>query len=262
MPDNTIMDQYWRLPPISRTLATWMFVSSIGLYFGFIPSQWLGYQAGLILRFPPQIWRLATGFLITGPQLGMLFDTYFFYKAASDMETGHPRMRRKEDFIWYLVCVCTFIAVIDYFVAIMPFFALTRGLIVALTYTATQQQQGLQTNYMFVPMPAPLLPYAMILISLILGGVQDVFLGIYGIIAAHLFEFLSRIYPQIGGGPNLLKTPKFMTRLVKAVEGRLQTVSSSGVTGGGDYASGSTTSAETGPLPDAWKTRGAGRRLG
>ncbi|KAJ3496857.1 hypothetical protein NLG97_g2344 [Lecanicillium saksenae] len=291
MPDNTITEQYWRLPPISRTLATWMFVSSIGLYFGFIPSHWLGYESSLILRFPPQIWRLATGFLITGPQLGLLFDTYFFYKAASDMETGHPRMRRKEDFIWYLVCVCSFIAllrflemrkitpvlpdgpsfanpdqravqVIEYFVAIMPFFALTRGLIVALTYTATQQQQGLQMNYMFVPMPAPLMPYAMIGVSLIMGGVQDVFLGIYGIIAAHMFEFLTRIYPQLGGGPNLLKTPKFMTRLVRVVEGRLQTVSSSGVTGGSDYASGSTTGAETGPLPDAWKTRGAGRRLG
>ncbi|KAM3455509.1 hypothetical protein MY5147_007900 [Beauveria neobassiana] len=264
MPDNTISDQYWRLPPISRTLATWMFLSSVGLYFGFVPSQWLGWHSSYILRFPPQIWRLATGFLITGPQLGLLFDTYFFYKAASDMETGHPRMRRKEDFIWYLICVCSFIAIIDYFVAIMPFFALTRGLIVALTYTATQQQQGLQVNYMFVPLPAPLMPYAMIGISLLFpGGIQDFFLGLYGLVAAHMWEFLTRIYPQLGGGPNLLQTPQFMTRLVGAVEGRIQAISRPGVTGASDYASsGSSTGANSGPLPDAWRTRGAGRRLG
>ncbi|KAF1735177.1 Derlin-1 [Beauveria bassiana] len=297
MPDNTISDQYWRLPPISRTLATWMFLSSVGLYFGFVPSQWLGWHSSYILRFPPQIWRLATGFLITGPQLGLLFDTYFFYKAASDMETGHPRMRRKEDFIWYLICCFASSAVtvpgteedypctsrwsiirknpdwwavqawwdiIDYFVAIMPFLALTRGLIVALTYTATQQQQGLQVNYMFVPLPAPLMPYAMIGISLLFpGGIQDFFLGLYGLVAAHMWEFLTRIYPQLGGGPNLLQTPQFMTRLVGAVEGRLQAISRPGVIGASDYASsGSSTGANSGPLPDAWRTRGAGRRLG
>lgn len=147
----------------------------------------------------------------------------------------------------------------------MPFFALTKALIVALTYTATQQQQGLQVNLMFIPMPAPLTPYAMIGFSLLMGGVDDVFLGIYGLVAAHLYEFLSRIYPQLGGGPNLVKTPKFMTRLVRAVEARLQAVSragAAGVAGASDYASGSSTGAESGPLPDAWKTRGAGRRLG
>ncbi len=107
-----------------------MFVSSIGLYFGFIPSQWLGYHPGYLLRFPPQIWRLATGFLITGPQLGLLFDTYFFYKAASDMETGHPRMRRKEDFIWYLICVCSFIAVSFLFLSLPSIVALSLCLAV------------------------------------------------------------------------------------------------------------------------------------
>lgn len=264
MPDNTITEQYWRLPPISRTLATWMFVSSVGLYFGFIPSQWLGWHASYILRFPPQIWRLVTGFLITGPQLGLLFDTYFFYKAASDLETGHPRLRRKEDFIWYLICVCSFIAILDYFVAIMPFFALTRGLIVALTYTASQQQQGLQVNYMFVPLPAPLMPYAMIGVSLLFpGGIQDFFLGLYGLVAAHLYEFLTRIYPQLGGGRNILKTPKFMTSLVRVVEGRvIQAISRPGAPAASDFAGGRSTGVESGPLPDAWRTRGSGHRLG
>ena len=145
----------------------------------------------------------------------------------------------------------------------MPFFALTRALIVALTYTATQQQQGLQVNYMFVPVPAPLMPYAMIGISLLFpGGIQDFFLGLYGLVAAHMFEFLTRIYPQLGGGPNLLKTPKVMTRLVRAVEGRISAISRPGFTAPSGDASGSSTGAESGPLPDAWRTRGTGRRLG
>lgn len=88
-----------------------MFVSSIGLHFGFIPFQYLMYDKHYLLQFPPQVWRLATGFLITGPELGLLFDTYFFYQAASHMETGHPRVRGRPDFIWYLICICCFIVV-------------------------------------------------------------------------------------------------------------------------------------------------------
>lgn len=146
----------------------------------------------------------------------------------------------------------------------MPFFALTRALIVALTYSATQQQQGLTVNYMFFPIPAPLTPYVMILISLLFpGGISDFFQGIYGLVAAHMWEFLTRIYPQLGGGPNILKTPQFMKKLVRYVERGRQQFNSSGVTGGNAAAStGSATGPESGPLPDAWRTRGSGRRLG
>ncbi|KAJ3491604.1 hypothetical protein NLG97_g5566 [Lecanicillium saksenae] len=246
---KTPTDGYWSLPPISRALGTWMFVTSIGIHFGRIPFHWLRYNQ-FYLRFPPQIWRLATGCLITGPGLGIVFDTYFLCNAAIYLEKSHPQMRRKEDFIWYLISICCFIAVMECFIPGMPPFPiLTEGFIIALTYTATQRQQGVQSKLMFIPFnfPAPLTPYAMILINLLMGG--DIVLGIYGLVAGHLWEFLTRIYPEFGGGPNILKTPWFMTSLVRT--GR-QFFSSSGVTGGDG--------ADSGPLPDSWRTKG--RRLG
>lgn len=107
------------------------------------------------------------------------------------------------------------------------------------------------------------MPYCMIAINLLFsGGVNDFFLGIYGLVAAHMWEFLSRIYPQLGGGPNFVKTPKFMTSLVRIVEGRRQVFSSSGVRGGDGSSAASASGAGSGPLPDGWKTRGSGRRLG
>ncbi|KAL8909603.1 MAG: hypothetical protein Q9207_000101 [Kuettlingeria erythrocarpa] len=33
-----------------------------------------------------------------------------------------------------------------------------------------------------------------------------------GIIAAHLYDFLTRLYPTFGGGRNYLKTPAFLRR--------------------------------------------------
>lgn len=42
---------------------------------------------------------------MTGPQLSIVFDTYFMYNYMSQLETGHPRMPRKADLLWYLIFV-------------------------------------------------------------------------------------------------------------------------------------------------------------
>lgn len=54
---------------------------------------------------PPQIWRFGTAFLLTGPALGLLFDTYFLYSYLSQLEVGNARFSRKEDLVWYLMFV-------------------------------------------------------------------------------------------------------------------------------------------------------------
>lgn len=67
-----------------------------------------------LFQIPPQIWRLGTNFLLTGPQLGLLFDTYFLYHYLTALEVGNPRFARREDVIWYLMFVCTVITVSCY----------------------------------------------------------------------------------------------------------------------------------------------------
>lgn len=118
----------------------------------------------------------------------------------------------------------------------------------------------------------------MLLVTLLFpGGYFAAMIMVTGLIAAHLFDFLTRIYPQFGGGPNLLPTPAFLSRLVEtprvneraygtairapgaatAGAGRAPaartTGSSSGGGGGGGLG---------GVLPDSWRTRGPGHRLG
>lgn len=56
-------------------------------------------------KFPPEIWRVATSFLVAGGGINLLFDTYFFYHYLSQLEVGHPRFPRKADLIWYLIFV-------------------------------------------------------------------------------------------------------------------------------------------------------------
>jgi len=61
----------------SRTLALSAFVLSIGVYTGMLPGYYVIWHTPYIWQFPPQLWRLVTSFLMTGPDLGILFDTYF-----------------------------------------------------------------------------------------------------------------------------------------------------------------------------------------
>ncbi|KAK2025004.1 DER1-domain-containing protein [Colletotrichum zoysiae] len=105
------MDAYWQTPPLARTLATAAFVTSMALFMGFVNGYWFYFAPDLLFKIPPQIWRIATNFLITGPNLSLLFDPYFLYTYLSALEVGNPRFSRREDLIWYLMFVCTVITV-------------------------------------------------------------------------------------------------------------------------------------------------------
>jgi hypothetical protein len=61
-----------------RTLAASTFTLSLLVQSYLIPFQNvnLNLQAAF-LKLPPQIWRLFTALLITGPHMWLLFDTYF-----------------------------------------------------------------------------------------------------------------------------------------------------------------------------------------
>ncbi|KAK4163624.1 Der1-like family-domain-containing protein [Cladorrhinum sp. PSN259] len=259
MSTSDLVDAFWQLPPIARTLSFSAGILSILTYTGIIPFQWLYFDSYFIFQMPPHIWRFLTAFLLTSPGLGMIMDPYFVYQYASMLETANPKFPRKEDFLWYLTFVCSIIVLLGY-----PLFrpiAFLSGLIMALCYTATQDQRGQKANFFFFTVPAQLVPYCMLLFSLILSP-SSLPLQLTGLFAAHLHDFLTRLWPQFGGGSNWIPTPAFMSRLIgtpRVVERDYGTAIHSN-----RAPSGRTTgaSAGEGPLPDAWKTRGSGRRLG
>jgi len=134
-----------------------------------------------------------------------------------------------------------------------------QGLIMALAYTGTQDQRGVKTNFFFITVPAQLVPYTMMLVSLLMVGPGLLGLQLCGLFAAHLHDFVTRIWPEFGGGSNWLPTPAFLSRLVepptRGVEHRAYGTAirpgATGSSGGGG-----------GPLPESWRTRGKGQRLG
>jgi Derlin-2/3 len=74
---SEIMDAYWAAPPMARTLATAIVLTSISVHFGLLSYTWFYFTEDRLFRFPPEIWRLATNFFLSGPKLGILMDPYF-----------------------------------------------------------------------------------------------------------------------------------------------------------------------------------------
>ncbi|KAI0471777.1 Der1-like family protein [Xylariaceae sp. FL0804] len=237
---SDVRSAYMAAPPIARTVATVVFLASVGVYTGMLDIYGFLFHYSLLIKFPPAVHRLVTSFLITSKDLGVLMDTYFLYTYIAQLERGHPKFMKKEDLLWYL----TFVG----------------GAIVALTiaicYTATQDSRGMQAHFYVATIPAQLMPWCMLLLQLLFGGWGAFQLGLTGIVAAHLHDFLTRIYPEFGGGPNLIPTPWFYSWIMSTPRTR--------ETGYGTSHAPTSNSSSTrsGPLPDSWRTKGPGRRLG
>lgn len=68
-------------------------------------------QTIFTVRQIPQIWRLVTSFLVTGPKFGLLMDPYFLFTYGSGLEQGSPRFTEPGSFFIYNVFVMSVILV-------------------------------------------------------------------------------------------------------------------------------------------------------
>ena len=88
-----------------RTISASALILSLAVHMGLLSGYHVIFHVFYIWKFPPELWRIPSSFLLTGKGLGLLFDTYFLYKYLSELEIANRRFPRKEDLIWYLFCV-------------------------------------------------------------------------------------------------------------------------------------------------------------
>merc|ERR1712144_99866 len=254
------MDMYWAAPPISRTLAAAAFFLSVSCHTGMLSFGYVIFYLGQFLKFPPYVWTIVTSFLITGEGIGIILDTYFLYTYSSQLEIATPRVSGPGDYITYLLFVCSVILGLNLFVTGGVVFI--SALILAMCYTCTQDARGQKATFIVVQIPAQFIPYAMLLMTLVMAGAQAAKIQATGLVAAHLYDFLTRLYPEFGGGMNLVPTPNFIKRMWQStVPGVDHRAYGTAFTPAQRSASASG-SAAGGVLPESWRDRGSGHRLG
>lgn len=103
------VDYFLQLPAVTRTLVASSVVMSVSVYTGLLPYGWIIFHPSFfgfsLQKFPPQIWRLVTSFLLTAPKLGMIMDPFFLYQYGSALETESSRFSKKSDFVTYVAFV-------------------------------------------------------------------------------------------------------------------------------------------------------------
>jgi len=148
---------------------------------------------------------------------------------------------------------------------------LLSPLTLALAYTFAQENPNRQMTYFIVTFSAKWLPYAMIAMTFVMAGPSEALLQATGIVAAHAYDFLTKIWPEYGGGRRILATPQIVQRWFAKPGGTAQArpagtafsgrpAGSSNVPqqqggSGGGWASGFSSGGN-------WNSRGQGRRLG
>ena len=144
------------------------------------------------------------------------------------------------------------------------------ALVLALAYTYAQENRGKKATFYVITFPIQWLPYAIMLMTLVSAGTSATLIQGSGLIAAHLYDFLTRLYPTFGGGRNYITTPGFVRRWFAT--GRLGPITTrygtvfaprSGETRIGSSSSlGSSSGRGGGGISSLWNRRGPGRRLG
>ncbi|PYH40669.1 uncharacterized protein BP01DRAFT_419281 [Aspergillus saccharolyticus JOP 1030-1] len=205
---------FWSLPPVIRTLSALTFAQSALMYGGLLNGYYLLFDSRFVSKFPPEVWRLLTPFMITRPGLSLFLDVYLMYTYGSSLETGSPRLSGPGNFFVYTVFVASIIMLTAG--CLLGCVTFTSALILAFVYTFAQENRGRKAMFFVVQLPVEFLPWAMLAFTLVANGWPAVLGDGTGIVAAHLYEFLTRIYPAFGGGQYYLVTPTFVRNFFTA----------------------------------------------
>lgn len=96
------------------------------------------------------------------------------------------------------------------------------ALSLAYAYTFAQDNPTRQVNFFIVNFDAKFLPFALLFMTFIIDGQNAALTQVFGLIAAHLYDFLTRIWPTFGGGRNYIFTPQIVKRWFGATPGTVQ----------------------------------------
>ena len=137
------------------------------------------------------------------------------------------------------------------------------ALMLAFIYTFAQDNRGKKAHFIILQIPVEFLPWAMLTLTFVMGGPVAALQQGMGVVSAHLYDFLTRLYPTFQGGRNYIQTPNIIKRWFGADRSSFThkaygTSFRSGQSLPQQQSSGWT----SGFSSSGWGSRGQGRRLG
>lgn len=165
-----------------------------------------------ILSFPLvfnkfQIWRLLSNHLILGKGFGLIIRLMHIYKYGSELERG-AYSNNSVEYSFTLFCCIMVETVAAYFLNLQ---VLSFATVHMILYLWARNNPTQQVSVMgVITLAAPYLPWAFVVITVIMGG--DPLLDLLGIFCGHVYWFLTDVLPKTHG-TRLISTPGLWYRL-------------------------------------------------
>uniref|UniRef100_A0A1D1XUC2 Derlin n=1 Tax=Anthurium amnicola TaxID=1678845 RepID=A0A1D1XUC2_9ARAE len=158
-----------------------------------------------------QVWRLITNFFWLGPfSVNFGIRLLMIARYGVQLEKG-PFDRRTADFLWMMMFGAISLLALSA-IPLLRFPFLGISLVFMLLYVWSREFPNAQVNiYGLVALKAFYLPWAMLALDVIFGS--PLMPDLLGIVAGHLYYFLTVLHP-LASGKNILKTPVWVHKLV------------------------------------------------
>uniref|UniRef100_A0A5B6YV94 Derlin n=1 Tax=Davidia involucrata TaxID=16924 RepID=A0A5B6YV94_DAVIN len=205
---------YNSLPPISKAYGTVCLLATTAYQFGLYHPADIALIYQLVFsRF--QVWRLITNFFFLGKfSINFGIRLLMIARYGVQLESG-PFQRRTADFLWMMIFGAASLLVLSAIPFLWsPFLGIS--LVFMLLYVWSREFPNANINiYGLVTLKAFYLPWAMLALDVIFGS--PFLPDLLGIIAGHLYYFLTVLHP-LAGGKNILRTPMWVHKLVARLE--------------------------------------------
>ncbi|KAH6795791.1 hypothetical protein C2S51_036777 [Perilla frutescens var. frutescens] len=207
---STPMEYYKSIPPVAKTYAVVCLLTTGAYHLELYNLRIIAlFYSDVFKRF--QVWRLITPFFFLGPfslNFAMRLLTILLY--GVQLERG-PFDKRTADLAWmYIFGAMTLVVV-----AAIPYFWFPftgPSLVYVLAYVWGREFPNARINiHNLFELKGFYIAWYMLVVDILLGN--PIKQGLVGIAAGHLYYFLSVLYP-ISTGRNILKTPKWVHKLV------------------------------------------------
>ncbi|XP_021286833.1 derlin-1.1-like [Herrania umbratica] len=207
---STPAQYYESLPPVSKFYGVACLMTTSALYLG-LYDPWniaLSYE-DVFKRF--QVWRLVTNFFFLGPfSPSFAIRLIMIARYGVLLERG-PFDKRTADYVWMLIFGALSLLVM----AAIPFLwtpFMADSLVFMIVYVWSREFPNAQISiYGIVTLKGFYLPWAFLALDLIFGS--HLMPDIIGMVAGHLYYFLTVLHP-LAGGKYVFKTPLWVHKLV------------------------------------------------
>lgn len=207
---STPAEYFWSLPPVSKTFGVACFMTTAAYYMNLYDAESIALFYGLVFK-RLQVWRLITNFFFLGPfSFPFAVRLIMIAKYGVSLERG-PFDKRTADFVWMLIfgaLSLLVMAAVPYLWS--PFMGIS--LVFMIVYVWSREFPNARINiYGLVSLKGFYLPWAMLALDLIFGNPLKP--DILGMVAGHLYYFLTVLHP-LAGGKFKFNTPLLVHKIV------------------------------------------------